>query len=118
MAQPIISRCPNELVYLTDEKITRPAVNITVRGHDDAVIKAKAIPYDQWPMVLRLLVGAGRKPSDAGLGDMVERLIGPIGGDKFKEWHRKIFGKDCGCGKRKETLNQLYSFDQINESTQ
>lgn len=46
--------------------------------------------------------------SQDGLGDVVERAIGPIGGDAFKTWYKKITGKDCGCGQRKQWLNERY----------
>lgn len=60
-----------------------------------------------WPMILlplRLMAKSG----DRGLGDIVERVVGPIGGDLYKTWYRKIFGKSCGCQERKENLNADY----------
>jgi len=66
------------------------------------------IPYEEWPLALRLFASAASKPSDTGLGDIVERIVGPIGGEEFKKWYKTIFGKDCGCGQRKQWLNGRY----------
>lgn len=57
-----------------------------------------------WPPLLvplKLLA----KETDRGLGDIVERVIGPVGGDLYKKWYEKIFGKPCGCQERQESLN-------------
>ena len=50
--------------------------------------------------------GGGKvKVTANGAGDIIARTIGPIGGDAFKKWYKTIFNRDCGCGKRQETLN-------------
>ncbi len=54
--------------------------------------------------VMRLLA----KPTDRGLGDIVERTIGPVGGDAYKFWYEKTFSKPCGCTKRKDNLNERF----------
>lgn len=48
----------------------------------------------------------GRPPKKIkkGLGDTVESAIKATGLDKFVE------GKDCGCDKRKETLNKILPY--------
>ena len=64
----------------------------------------KPLPREEWPLwafALALL----SNPEDRGLGDVIERTIGPIGGDKFKIWHEKIFRKKCGCEARKDKWN-------------
>jgi len=48
------------------------------------------------------------KPEDKGAGDIIARVIGPIGGDAFKVWYKKLFGVDCGCGNRQDILNQRW----------
>jgi hypothetical protein len=48
------------------------------------------------------------KASDRGLGDIVERLVGPMGGEAFKKWHLKIFGKSCGCAARRDKWNAKF----------
>ena len=72
-------------------------------------IKQTPIPQSEWPLSLRILA-RGKKPTDKGLGDLIERAIGEIGGDLFKDWWFKIFQKECGCHARKEWLNEKYPF--------
>jgi hypothetical protein len=66
-----------------------------------------AIPFGQWPIPFRFLATKA-KPEETGLGDVIERLVGPIGGNTFKIWYKRITGKNCGCGQRKQKLNELY----------
>jgi hypothetical protein len=40
-----------------------------------------------------------------GLGDVVENITEATGIKKVVE---KVIGKDCGCGKRKDTLNRVF----------
>lgn len=62
----------------------------------------------EWPVLVKL-VAVMRKESDRGVGDTVARVIGPAGGDAFKEWMDKL-GLNCGCGERQEWLNGLYPY--------
>lgn len=57
-----------------------------------------------WPLVL-LPLKLLAEPNDKGLGDIIARTIGPIGGDEFKAWYKATFGKDCSCDNRQEALN-------------
>lgn len=60
-----------------------------------------------WPFALRpfkLLA----KEGDKGLGSIVERVIGPIGGTAYREWFQAIFGRPCGCSERRDRLNEDY----------
>ena len=50
--------------------------------------------------------------SDRGAGDIIARVIGPIGGTAFKKWYKTLFGKDCGCGTRQEKLNARWPIVQ------
>ena len=68
---------------------------------------AMALPRDQWPLWAKTLALAA-KSEDKGLGDVIARTIGPIGGDVYKKWFEKITGKPCGCGERQEMLNAKY----------
>lgn len=61
-------------------------------------------PSPAWPLMLSPLKLLA-KEGDRGLGDIVARVVGPIGGDAFKRWHFKIFGKPCSCGDRQDFLN-------------
>lgn len=70
-------------------------------------IRNKYTPARKWPSLL-LPMKLLAKPGDIGLGDIIAREIGSIGGDAFKKWYQKVFGKSCGCEKRQERWNQKY----------
>lgn len=60
-----------------------------------------------WPVALlplKLLAAEG----DTGAGDIIERTIGPLGGNAFKSWFEITFGRKCGCSTRKENWNKRY----------
>ena len=65
------------------------------------------IPFEQWPFTFKVLTKLAT-PEDQGIGDVIERMIGPIGGSTFKSWHKLATGHDCGCGTRKQILNARY----------
>lgn len=65
-----------------------------------------AIPEPWPPLLLQLKRFA--KEGDRGAGDIIARTIGPIGGEAFKRWYKLMFGKDCGCGRRQDALNQRW----------
>ena len=50
----------------------------------------------------------GRKPK--GLGDTIEQITEATGIKKVVEVFSKATGIDCGCDKRKETLNKLFPY--------
>ncbi len=60
-----------------------------------------------WPILLRPLRLLARS-GDTGLGDIVERTIGPIGGQAFEKWYLTTFGRSCGCPERREEWNARY----------
>ena len=45
-----------------------------------------------------------------GLGDSIEKITKATGIKKVVETINKATGKDCGCGKRKETLNKRFPY--------
>jgi len=49
-----------------------------------------------------------------GLGDSIEKITKATGIKKVVDTVSKAVGKDCGCNKRKETLNKIfpYNFDK------
>lgn len=51
-------------------------------------------------------VKAGR-----GLGDVVADFTKATGLDKLAEKYEEVTGKECGCRKRRETLNRLVPLD-------
>jgi len=46
-----------------------------------------------------------------GLGDSIEKITKATGIKKVVDKVSKVTGKDCGCGKRKETLNRLFPYN-------
>ena len=46
-----------------------------------------------------------------GLGDTIEKITKATGIKKVVETVSKAVGKDCGCAKRKETLNRLFPYN-------
>jgi hypothetical protein len=47
-----------------------------------------------------------------GLGDTIEKVTTATGIKKVVETIAKAAGKDCGCGKRKDTLNRLLPYNE------
>lgn len=47
-----------------------------------------------------------------GLGDTVEKFTTVTGIKKVVETVAKAAGKDCGCNKRKDTLNRVFPYKQ------
>jgi len=45
-----------------------------------------------------------------GFGDTVEKITTATGIKKVVETVAKAAGKDCGCGKRKDTLNRMFPY--------
>lgn len=68
-----------------------------------------AIPFDRWPLWAKSL-SLLKTDADKGIGDTIERLIGPMNSAKFKEWYKLTFGKACGCNARKDKWNKEYPF--------
>ena len=51
-----------------------------------------------------------------GLGDTIEKITTATGIKKVVQTVAKVTGKDCGCGKRKDTLNRVFPYN--NQKTQ
>ena len=45
-----------------------------------------------------------------GLGDTIEKITKATGIKKVVDKVNKVTGKDCGCNKRKETLNRFFPY--------
>jgi len=45
-----------------------------------------------------------------GLGDSVEKVMKATGIKKMAEKYAEKTGKDCGCNKRKESLNKMFPY--------
>ena len=51
------------------------------------------------------------RKDDKGLGDTVERVTKATGIKKAVDYVSKKTGKDCGCSKRKEYLNERFNYE-------
>ena len=51
------------------------------------------------------------KKKSKGLGDSIEKFTKATGIKKVVDKIAKTTGKDCGCNKRKDTLNRLFPYN-------
>lgn len=65
------------------------------------------VPRDSWPIWAKGMALLAKK-EDKGLGDVIARVIGPVGGTEFKAWFEFTFHRSCGCTERQESLNAQY----------
>ena len=55
--------------------------------------------------------GFDPKQKSQGLGDSIAKFTSLFGIDKLADRVAKFFGKkDCGCNRRRETLNKIISY--------
>lgn len=47
-----------------------------------------------------------------GLGDSIEKFTTATGIKKVVDTVAKATGKDCGCGKRRDTLNRAFPYNK------
>jgi hypothetical protein len=47
-----------------------------------------------------------------GLGDTIEKFTKATGIKKVVDTIAKATGKDCGCNKRKDSLNRAFPYDK------
>ncbi len=47
-----------------------------------------------------------------GLGDTIEKITTATGIKKVVDKVAEATGKDCGCSKRKDTLNRVFPYKQ------
>jgi hypothetical protein len=47
-----------------------------------------------------------------GLGDTIEKITTATGIKKVVDTVAKATGSDCGCGKRKDTLNRAFPYNK------
>ncbi len=67
------------------------------------------LPESEWPLIVKG-IALLRKTGETGVGDTVERLIGPERSQKFQEWFQRAFGKSCGCARRHAWLNARFPY--------
>ena len=51
------------------------------------------------------------KNKSRGLGDSIEKITKATGIKKVVDTVAKATGSDCGCSKRKDTLNRLHPYN-------
>lgn len=51
-----------------------------------------------------------------GLGDTIEKITTYTGIKKVAETVSKVTGKDCGCNKRRDTLNRMFPYQNNNDN--
>jgi hypothetical protein len=51
------------------------------------------------------------KNKSKGLGDSIEKFTKATGIKKVVDTVSKAVGKDCGCDKRKKTLNEIFPYN-------
>ncbi len=59
----------------------------------------------------------GSRRRSRGLGDTIEKVAKATGVSKIAETVTKVTGKDCGCKKRKEKLNQAFPYKEKPKKT-
>jgi len=52
------------------------------------------------------------KEKSKGLGDTIEKFTKATGIKKVVDKISEVTKKDCGCGKKKETLNRLFPYNK------
>ena len=50
-----------------------------------------------------------------GLGDSIEKALKATGIDKVA---KKVLGDDCGCDKRRDTLNKMFPYNKVRQFTE
>lgn len=94
-----------ELTLCRDGLLIRHEIN----GVPQEIIPGtKCKSKNNWPTILKPVKLLATK-KDKGLGDIVERVIGPVGGNLYNDWYMKTFGTKCPkCTKDKNNLNERY----------
>ena len=77
-------------------------------------LRRKYNPPSPWPMSPFGIAMRAIRPmaivGELGVGDTLARLIGPIGGEAYKQWFENKFGRTCGCTERQAQLNKQYPY--------
>lgn len=73
--------------------------------------RSAEMPRESWPLWVKALALLA-KPGDEGIGDIVERTVGPFGGEAFKKFYEKTFGRSCGCSERAASWNAMWPLNK------
>ena len=89
---------------LSDEVEDWLCNHLSEQDQDRLCSPSRPVSWPPYLLPFRLL----KKEGDRGLGDIIARTIGPVGGDAFKTWYKDTIGQDCGCRDRQIHLNRVY----------
>lgn len=67
----------------------------------------RPVVRDEWPVWAKLAARIAT-PADRGIGDVIERTIGPARSKAFQDWYERLFGRKCGCERRRREWNVKY----------
>lgn len=95
------------ILHSRSGKIPTPSIPEVSASLPGRAAPPRAIPRHEWPTWAVALEKLAI-PEDKGIGDVIARTIGPIGGNSFKSWYGKIFNKSCGCNARQANYNAKY----------
>lgn len=70
------------------------------------------VPRDRWPFSARTLARLAR-PGERGLGTVLTRLLGNVGGEVYKRWFVRIVGRPCGCTDMATKLDVMYPLSGV-----
>jgi hypothetical protein len=105
-------------VEIDDAKLAEIKTKIGIESQPQATaVQAtakpiKPIPRDQWEPWINAVAKMAR-PEDKGIGDVIARTIGPVGGSLFKSWFFATFGRKCRCNARQSALNAKYPLNAL-----
>jgi hypothetical protein len=69
-----------------------------------AATPAQTNHWPLWAKLLRLMA----VNRDAGLGDILARWLKFMGGNLYKKWHLRKYGRPCKCGANQNRLNRRF----------
>ena len=69
-------------------------------------ITVQPAEWPWWAKAIALL----KKDGDSGVGDTVERVIGPANSAAFQAWYLATFKKSCRCSQRKAEWNARFKY--------
>jgi hypothetical protein len=58
------------------------------------------------------IIAQSRTDRSRGLGDTIEKFTKATGIKKVVKTVSKAVGKECGCEKRRDTLNRMFPYDK------
>jgi hypothetical protein len=67
------------------------------------------VNFDEQSKVEGITIKSGLRAGEKmGFGDQCAQFFHNVGVDKYAQVYSEVTGKDCGCEKRRQILNQLF----------